>query len=181
VARTDDLVPGLRAGRREAFEALVDRTYQTIYRLAMRMLGHPEEARDIVQQAFLRAYQALPRYRGQASPATWLYRIAVNLCLDHQKARLPQGPLEEGLLDGNPSPLEASLTRESARRLARLVMNLPPRQKATLILRIYHDLTFAEIAEVLGSPLGTVKANYHHALLRVREELGKAEGGIESP
>lgn len=176
---TDDLVPGLRAGRREAFEALVDRTYRMIYRLAARMVGHPEEAKDIAQEVYLRSYQALPGYRGEASPATWLYRIAVNVCLDHQRRQRPQEPLEEGLSAGNPSPLDASLAAESARRLARSVMALPPRQKATLVLRIYHGLSFHEIAELLGSPVGTVKANYHHALVHLREVLGK--GGVVTP
>ncbi|MFQ5830360.1 MAG: RNA polymerase sigma factor [Candidatus Methylomirabilia bacterium] len=165
-------------GRREAFEALVDRSYRMIYRLAVRMIGQPEEARDVVQQVFLRAYQGLPGYRGKGSPTTWLYRIAVNLCLDHQRGQRSHDPLGEGLMDGQPSPLESSIAEESARRLEGLVMGLPPRQKATLVLRVFHDLSFNEIAEVLGSPVGTVKANYHHALLRVRETIGAGEGGI---
>ncbi|MBI4607401.1 MAG: sigma-70 family RNA polymerase sigma factor [Candidatus Rokubacteria bacterium] len=176
MGETDDLVPGLRAGRREAFEALVDRTYRMIYGLAARMVGHPEEARDIVQEVYLRSYQALPRYRGEASPGTWLYRIAVNVCLDHQRRRRPREALDETLSATNPSPLEASLEAESARRLAGSVMGLPPRQKVTLVLRVYQGLSFREIAELLDSPIGTVKANYHHALLRLRQEFRGTPG-----
>ena len=171
-----DLLEGCRRGDPGAFEELVRRHQRQVYAVAFRFLQNRLEAQEIVQEVFVRVHRALPQFRGGARLATWLYRITMNACLDSRR-RLTvrrEVPLDvaasEVALDAD--PLVRAASREFAERVAAALHELPPRQRATLVLRLYEDLSLQEIADVLGSPLGTVKANYHHALTKLRRTLG---------
>jgi RNA polymerase sigma-70 factor (ECF subfamily) len=160
-------------GEREAFDRLVERYQRDVYRLCYRYVNNHEDANDMAQEAFIRAYRAMGRFRGDSSFSTWLYRIAVNTCLNFRAARRPErDELPESLPDGRESAAAGVEREQRARVVREAVRRLPDRQRATLILKIYHDLTHEEVAGILGSSVGTVKANLFHALANLRKLLG---------
>ena len=120
--------------------------------------------------------KAIPRFRGDSSFSTWLYRIAVNACLNFRAARKPPAlELPEALPDPGPGAQARVESSDEARLVRAAVGRLPERQRATLILKVYHELTHEEVAGILGSTVGTVKANLFHALANLRRLVG--EGG----
>jgi RNA polymerase sigma-70 factor (ECF subfamily) len=171
-----EAVEACRRGEREAFDRLVVRYQRDVYRLCYRYVDNHEDANDLAQEVFLKAWKAIGRFRGESSFRTWLYRIGVNACLNFRAARRPAGQeLPEALPDPLPGAAERVERDDEARRVRAAVARLPARQRATLILKVYHDLTHEEVAGVLGSSVGTVKANFFHALGNLRRLV--AEGG----
>ncbi len=172
--RSDDarLVQACQRGEREAFSGLVERYQRDVYRLCYRYVNNHHDANDMAQEAFLKAFKALPSFRGDSSFSTWLYRIAVNTCLNfRQSRRAPHEALSEELPDLAP-PVAHSLEQdERAASVRAAVAKLPEKQRATLILKLYHELTHEEVARILGSSVGTVKANLFHALNNLRKTL----------
>lgn len=162
-------------GDRQAFDVLVERYQRSVYRLCYRYLNNHEDANDVAQEAFLRAYKAIGRFRGDSAFSTWIYRIAVNACLNFRAARRPPADeLPESLADGR-APASERLEHDERRAQVRAaVTRLPERQRATLILKVYHDLSHEEVARILGSTVGTVKANLFHALANLRKYMGGA-------
>jgi len=164
---------------------LVERYQGRVFGLALRVLRDEEQARDVVQDAFLKAYGSLDRFEGRSGFYTWLYRIAMNLCLDRKRreggARRPVRD-EEALLEapadpdalGAPSPGVALERAELGAQLARAIATLPAEARRTLELREIDGLSYHEIAEALGVPKGTVMSRLHHARRRVREALAAA-------
>lgn len=191
------LVAAFKRGEESAFTALVIKYRETVYRFARRFVANHEDAADISQETFIRVYRALPRFDGRAHLRTWLYRITVNLCLDHQdrRRRLPLldldavagaegtggGGWENGLAvapeeEGPEMQAEARATREA---VSYAVAALPPRQRAMVVLRIYQDFPYADIARVMGCAEGTVKATMFAALRKLRAVLaGEFGGGV---
>jgi RNA polymerase sigma-70 factor (ECF subfamily) len=164
------------AGDREAFDILVVRHQRTVYRLCFRFVRDHAEASDAMQDAFVRAWRALPRFKRDAAFGTWLYRVAVNTCLSRLAARRPvSAALAQAAAVTDPRQNQAAglIEREQAAAIRRAVDRLPDRQRATVILRVFHDLPHAEIARVLGSSVGSVKANFFHALRNLRRLLGE--------
>jgi len=174
--RLDDraLVTLACAGSHAAFDVLVIRHQRAIYQVCYRFVRDHAEAADAMQDVFLRGWRALPRFKRDAAFATWLYRIAVNVCLSRLASRRPPNePLtDDGMLvDAGASPVADLLTRERARAVRKAVDRLPARQRATVILRVFHGLPHAEIAAALGSSVGSVKANFFHALRNLKRLL----------
>ncbi len=172
------LVRACQRGDREAFDHLVERYQRGIYRLCYRYVNDHDDANDLAQEAFLKAWRAIGRFRGESSFSTWLYRIAVNTCLNHRAARRPPAQeLPESLADPSRGAEARVLRDDEAARVRAAVSRLPDRQRATLILKVYHELTHEEVARVLGSTVGTVKSNLFHALANLRrllDERGEA-------
>jgi RNA polymerase sigma-70 factor (ECF subfamily) len=179
-SREDDreAILASQKGDREAFDRLVERHQREIYRLCYRYVNNHEDAADLAQDAFIKAYRAIGRFRGDSAFSTWLYRIAVNTCLNFRAARRAvHEELSESLPDPGAPVVQTLQDRERARRVREAVTRLPEKQRATLILKIYHDLTHEEVAGILGSSVGTVKANLFHALGNLRKMLGAAGPG----
>lgn len=168
------LVTRAGAGSADAFDVLVRRHQRAVYQVCYRFVRDHAEASDAMQDVFLRAWRALPRFKGDAAFGTWIYRVAVNTCLSRVSARrVATQPLDEASAVADPRPGQASAlaAREQAARVRRAVDRLPDRQRATVILRVFHDLPHAEIAAALGSSVGSVKANFFHALRNLRRLL----------
>jgi RNA polymerase sigma-70 factor (ECF subfamily) len=176
--REDDRreIEAWRNGEREAFDRLVERYQKDVYRICFRYVNDHHDANDMAQEVFLRAYRALAKFRGDSAFATWLYRIAVNTCLSFRTRRPMTEELPEVVPDEREGVAEGLLREERARRVRRAIQELPDKQRATLILKMYHELSHEEVAGILGTSVGTAKANLFHALAKLRRRLGK-EGG----
>jgi RNA polymerase sigma-70 factor, ECF subfamily len=177
-----ELVESCLAGRRDAFDLLVARHQRHVYLLCYRFVGNHEDASDLAQDVFIRAYRGLGKFKGQASLGTWLYRIAVNVCLNRVGTKTPRPDALDPLLaasDGRIAATEeaadaAVLRSERAGQVRAAIARLPRKQRATLILRVYHELRHEEIAGILGSSVGAVKANFFHALNNLKKLLHEA-------
>jgi RNA polymerase sigma-70 factor (ECF subfamily) len=169
------LVDAVRAGDAGAFEAIVERHQRSVYQVCFRFVNNHDDASDLAQETFVRAWKGLHNFKGESALSTWLYRIAVNVCLNRVSARrLPTEPLDaDRFVDTKGETPGASLLREErAEAVRRAITQLPEKQRATLILRAYHEMSHQEIADVLGSSVGAVKANFFHALSNLRKILG---------
>jgi RNA polymerase sigma-70 factor (ECF subfamily) len=176
------LVEACLGGAAEAFDVIVERHQRAVYQLCFRFVRRHEDAADLTQEVFLRAYRGLRRFRGDAAMATWLYRIGVNVCLNQASARKRQEtPLDEAppLKAAAGDPASSLLKSEAGARVRAAVARLPRKQRATLILRAYQGLSHREIAATLGTTVGAVKANLFHALGNLRRLL--AEEAREKP
>jgi RNA polymerase sigma-70 factor (ECF subfamily) len=175
-ADADDptLVALCLAGRRAAFDVIVERHRRQVYQLCYRYVGNHEDAADLAQDAFIRAFKGLKGFKGASSLATWLYRIAVNVCLNRLALKTPKGepfePTERVDLRAE-RPDVALLRDERAAEVRAAIGQLPPKQRATLVLRVYHDLPHEEIAGILGTSVGAAKANLFHALANLKKLL----------
>jgi RNA polymerase sigma-70 factor (ECF subfamily) len=192
MTRTDEeLVERATAGDLESFNQLVSRWERPIYALAYRTLGREEDARDVVQEAFLRAYRGLKGFKGQAKFSSWLYRITLNLCRDwiRKERRTPIVHPPEGtdpieLAEDQAAPTESVeelvARREMSEAVARAMAELPEEQRAAILLKEYHGLTFQEIAEMLNCPLSTVKTRLYQGLSVLRRRLERQQAETAS-
>ena len=182
----EELVALSMGGDSESFNQLVLRWERPICALAYRTLGREEEARDVCQETFLRAYRALPGFKGEAKFSSWIYRIALNLCRDwmRKKRRTPvmQAPEGVDLADladraAERGPVESIETlvarRQLSQRVATAMRTLPEEQRTAIVLKEYHGLTFQEIAEMQGCPLSTVKTRLYQGLSVLRKQLAE--------
>jgi RNA polymerase sigma-70 factor, ECF subfamily len=170
------LVAASAAGDRAAFDVIVERHRRIVYQVCYRFVGNHEDASDLSQEAFVRAWRGLKNFKGQSALPTWLYRIAVNVCLNRVSAKTPvTEPILSGeaFEDTRTEDARATLLREERATAVRAaIAGLPKKQRATLILRTYHDMSHQQIADVLGSSVGAVKANFFHALANLKKILG---------
>ena len=177
LAGVDDraLVEACLAGRPGAFDLIVERHRRAVYRLCYRFVNNHEDASDLSQDVFLRAYRGLKTFRGHSSLATWLYRISVNVCLNRVSVRTPtlEQIDEHSITDAAESASERVLRVERGTFVRAAIAQLPRKQRATLILRIYHEMSHQEIADVLDSSVGAVKANLFHALGNLKKLIGE--------
>ncbi len=178
-----DLVRRTRAGDREAFRELVERYQRRIAALAIGMLRSREDALDVVQETFTKAYQNLDRFKGDASFYTWLYRIAFNVCVDHQRrdGKLPQLSLDDAADDAPPlptpetartdEPVARAESAEIGRRMREAIAELTPDHRAVILLRELEGLSYEEISRVLECPKGTVMSRLHYARRQLQARL----------
>lgn len=179
----EELVERAMQGDTDAFNALVKRWERAIYALCYRVLGRDEDARDVCQEAFLRAYRGLGRFKGQAKFSSWLYRIALNLCRDwlrrERRVGIVQPPEDEelgerALVDPiNETVEDLILRRDLGRAVSKVMATLPADQRIVIVLKEYHGLTFREIAELVECPLSTVKTRLYQGLAVLRRQLAR--------
>lgn len=184
--RTDEELVALSIGGDvESFNQLVLRWERPIFALAYRVIGREEEARDVVQETFLRAFRGIGNFRGQAKFSSWVYRIALNLCRDwmRRERRAPIMPTPEGVdvieLAAEQGPVESIedlvARNDISKVVADLMTRLPEEQRTAIILKEYHGMTFQEIADLQGVPLSTVKTRLYQGLNVLRRQL-QAQG-----
>ena len=173
-----ELVAQCRAGETAAFDVLVERHRRQVYQLCYRFVGNHEDASDLAQDTFLRAYRALGTFKGHSAFSTWLYRVAVNVCLNRKAGkRLPTEPIDEReFTDRKADAADRQVIRKETAAVVRAAISqLPEKQRATMILRMYQELPHEEIASILGSSVGAVKANFFHALANLKKRLRESE------
>ena len=173
---TDEaLVEASLAGATQAFDELVTRHRRAVYHVCYRFVNNHEDAADLTQDTFVRAWKALASFRGQARFSTWVHRIAVNVSLNQVSLKTPRGEAVDfdTMADTRePAPGHSLVVAERQAMVRAAVAALPPRQRAALILRTYHDLSHREVAAIVGTSVGAVKANVFHALANLRKRLG---------
>jgi RNA polymerase sigma-70 factor (ECF subfamily) len=164
-----------RAGDPEAFRKLVERHRDRAYALAFRMLGSASDAEEAAQDAFLRAWRALPQFRGECAFSTWLHRIVVRRALDRRAAlksrRARESPLEEAADAVAPEAPDAG----PRRRLDRLLDRLSEVQRTVVLLYYYEDRSVEEVSRILEIPDGSVKTHLHRARAQLREAWTEEE------
>lgn len=171
-----ELVRRTQGGSRGAFDVIVGRHQRKVYQLCYRFVGNHEDAADLTQDVFVRAYRAIHGFKGQSAVGTWLYRIGVNVCLNRKALKTPRfetlSKVEavEPVAAGEDAD-EALVREERAARVRAAIARLPPKQRAALILRTYRDLPHEEIARILDSSTGAVKTNFFHALANLKKLL----------
>ena len=172
-----ELVVAARAGDRAAFDELVRITHRDVYRLALRLTANEEDARDVVQEAYLRAYRGLRRFRGEARFTTWLYRITANCAATHaaRSARHRHVELDEQIpvWDDRPAvdPEQRAELLSLRGELDAALADLPPGLRAVIVLRDIYDLPHEAIAAELGISESAAKVRLHRARVRLRERL----------
>jgi len=166
------LIEAARQGDAEAFGELVGRYRDTVYTLAVRLVG-PDLGPDVAQEAFIRAWRAMPRFRGEAALGTWLHRITVNTAwtLRKRAARHDSAPLEDDIIDDRPGPERAGELVHVRAGLRKAIARLSPGQRAVLVLRDVYEWTHAEVARELGITQTTAKVRLHRARKRLRKLL----------
>ncbi len=180
-----------RSGDEQAFEALVMRSENEIYRLARRMLGDAEDAQDAAQETFLRAFRGLKAFRGEASFRSWLTGIAINVCRNKRGSAWARArrqsvtlgdedpetgdPLEREVVDPRPDPETTTRGAELDQALTRALAALAPDQREILLLREMQGLEYEDIAQALGCPVGTVKSRLSRARAALRRRLADVE------
>ena len=176
----EELVARCVQGDADSFNQLVVRWERPIYALAYRVIGREEDARDVCQEAFLRAYRAIRGFKGQAKFSSWLYRITLNLCRDWMRRQRrapfvhPREDVDLVELAGEEvsETIEDRVARKDLGRVvARVMARLPEEQRTAIVLKEYHGLTFQEIADLIGCPLSTVKTRVYQGLAVLRREL----------
>lgn len=179
----DELVKQAQAGDRDAYGVLVCRYTTGVVQVVYRMCGQAQLAEDAAQDAFLRAWLKLPDYQPRGSFRSWLYRIAINAALDALR-RKPAANIEDEetalLTDPQPGPEAVVLAKELAQRVQSAVQTLPQGVRAVVVLREYGSLSYQEISDVLGIPLGTVMSRLNFGRNKLRQALEWYPAEMES-
>jgi len=182
VETDEELVTAFRAGDSAAFDSLVQRWERKIQGAVYRIMGSGEEAKDLTQETFLRAYRGLSTFKSEARFSSWLYQIALNLCRDRLRQKRGRTLVSIDDLDAassarierkGPSAHEVVEARDLARVVSAAMALLPEEQREVITLKEYQGLTFQEIANVLKVPVSTVKTRLYRGLVQMRDHLEK--------
>lgn len=182
-----ELIEKVKAGEAEAYGKLVEKYQDRVFNACWRICGHLEDARDITQEAFLKAFEGLPTFRQQSGFFTWIFRIAVNLALSHRRKEknrkavsleslTPVGAQADDLIEcqrqrRDKGPMDSMADAELQRRLVQALHGLEEDHRAVVVLRDMEEFDYREIAEILDIPPGTVKSRLHRARLALREAI----------
>ncbi len=175
-----ELVQQVRAGNRQAFTSLMLRYHQGVYRIARRIVGNHEDADNVAQETFVRAYLGLGDFRNDSTFHTWLYRIAVNLALNAVRKQQIMSYLRESellarFLPGDEKPNTPLNDSETVGTLQEALRSLPEKQLSVFVLRFFEELSYEEIAEILKTSIGGLKVNYFHTIGQIREHLSSVD------
>jgi RNA polymerase sigma-70 factor (ECF subfamily) len=181
---SEDLMARIAEGDQDAFEILVNRHQTSILNLIYRFIGDRTQAKDLAQEVFLRVWQSAKSYEPKAKFTTWICRITANLCFNELKSSRrkkwfqflrfgedQENTIEEILIDPSPSPEDLLLFREQSRRISDALQSLPDNQRMALILKRYDDLSYQEIAKILGCSVSAVESLLVRAKRTLQEKL----------
>lgn len=167
-----ELVKLVQAGEVEPFDELVRRHQIKIHDLCYKMLRNYDDAKDMAQETFIKAYRKINKFAGRSKFSTWLYRIAVNNCLNYLKRQKPTEELfEEITSSGKDDPVQKYKSKKFGEMIRAAVAKLPEVQKAVFSLRTLQDLSYQEVSEILRKPVSTIKVNHHLAVKNLRQYL----------
>jgi RNA polymerase sigma-70 factor, ECF subfamily len=177
------LIAKTLAGNAEAFGELVARHQDRLYNTVLHVVGHVEDARDVVQEAFIQAFLKLNTFRNDSAFFTWLYRIAFNAAITHRRKERPMASVEfmresarREPVDRNDTPAAAFCRNERCSRIREAIAGLDEEFRAVLVLREIDDCSYETIADILDLPIGTVRSRLHRARLQLRELLAHSLG-----
>jgi RNA polymerase sigma-70 factor (ECF subfamily) len=185
-----DLINRTLAGERGAFDELVIKYQKPLYSMLYRMVSDHDDASDLLQKTFIRAFKGLGAFERRSSFKTWLYQIAINLAKNiyRDRSRVQYVSIDDVVLKKDPRTLENLIQQENRLLLRQSLAELPEKQRMTLMLRVQEGKKFEEIAGIMKCSLGTSKANYHHAVQKLKKVMGekkidegpdKADGGSQ--
>jgi RNA polymerase sigma-70 factor, ECF subfamily len=168
------------AGDREAFDQLVLKHQRPLFSMLYRMVSDADDAADILQKSFVKAFTGIGGFERRSSFRTWLYQIAINLAknLYRDRSRAGKVSLDDVIIRRDPKTLEGLIKKETRERLYQALTSLPEKQRLTVMLRIQEQKTFEEIAGIMKCSVGTSKANYHHGVQKLKamfEEPGTGD------
>ena len=186
VSRVHSLARAFRSGDQSAFGDLVDLFKERFYRVAYRVVGHPDDALDVTQDAFVRIHKSIAGWDERAAFYSWSYRIVTNLAIDALRKKGRDRKAREGASlerpeahhDPEPSDLSTGDVGRLVDRARDAIAKLPPGQRAIVALRHYENLSLKEIAEIRGCAIGTVKSTLHQAFSSLRRALGGEAGSL---
>ncbi len=172
-----DLINRCEAGEREAFDELVMKYQKPLYFMLYRMVSDHDDASDILQKTFVKAFTGLGRFEQRSSFKTWLYQIAINLAknLYRDRGRAEHVSLDDVVIRRDPKTLESLIDKESKQTLRSAYNRLPEKQRLTLMLRVQEERKFEEIADIMKCSIGTAKANYHLAVQKLKGMMREQE------
>lgn len=173
-----ELITRTIAGERDAFNELVIKYQRPLYSLLFRMVSNHEDAADLLQKSFVKAFTGLGGFERRSTFKTWLYQIAINLAKNvyRDRSRAEYVSIDNVVIKRNPRTLEGLIARENRQLLRQALTGLPEKQRLTLLLRIQEDKKFEEIAGIMKCSVGTAKANYHHAVQKLKTRMGGQAG-----
>ncbi len=167
-----ELVKLVKAGEVQPFDELVRRHQVKIHDLCYKMVRNYDDAKDLAQETFIKAYRKIDRFGERAKFSTWLYRIAVNNCLNYLKKQRPTEELfDEITSSGKEDPVQIYKSKKFGEMIKRAVAKLPEVQKAVFTLRTLQDLSYQEVSNILKKPVSTIKVNHHLAVKNLRRYL----------
>ncbi|MDH4209917.1 MAG: sigma-70 family RNA polymerase sigma factor [candidate division WOR-3 bacterium] len=167
-----ELVQLVKGGEPEPFDELVRRHSVKIHDLCYKILRNYDDARDMAQETFIKAYRKIKKFDGRSKFSTWLYRIAVNNCLNYLKKQRPTEEIyEEMMSGGKDDPVERYRSKKLREMIYSAVEKLPTVQRAVFTLRTLEDMSYQEVSEILKKPISTVKVNHHLAVKNLRNHM----------
>lgn len=174
-----ELVKQFQSGQESAFNELVLRYQEKVYWVARRFVQDHDTADDVAQEVFLKAYESMKEFRGESGVYTWLYRITVNIALNVLRKKKVReffriDELFEMEDSGTPAPDELMEQQEDRSIIEEAIGSLPEKQKSVFVLRYYEELPYEEIAAILHTSVGGLKANYFHAMKKIQEYVRRA-------
>jgi RNA polymerase sigma-70 factor (ECF subfamily) len=185
---SEDLMTRIAEGDEDAFEILVNRHQTSVLNLAYRFVGDRTQPKDLAQEVFLRVWQAAKTYKPDAKFTTWLYRITANLCFNELKSARRrrwfqfrrsnednERSIEETFSDGSPTAEDLLLEKERSRQISDALQSLPDNQRMALVLKRYDDLSYAEIAQIIGCSVSAVESLLVRAKRSLQEKLKNYE------
>jgi RNA polymerase sigma-70 factor (ECF subfamily) len=171
------------AGDREAFDELVLKHQKALFSMLYRMVSDADDAADILQKTFVKAFTGIRGFERRSSFRTWLYQIAINLAknLYRDRSRAGKVSLDDVIIRRDPKTLESLIKKESRDRLYKALTALPEKQRLTVMLRVQEQKTFDEIAGIMQCSVGTSKANYHHGVQKLKAMFEEPAAGSQKP